>query len=264
MGAVSAPLVSCLMVTHDRPDLARRAVRCYARQDWENKELVVVDDGKASYADMLAEYEDRVKIRYHRFPPDPERLLGAIRNLSLELAEGEFCAQWDDDEWYHPTRISAQMEVIADGYDGSVLKQTLMHLDTKEFVDHPYRTGLWRGTPGTILHRASGVRYPNLRRNEDTRYLERIRKKLRIKVLTPSHLFIRCFHGRNTWGREHFTNRLRRNPSNFWSYLVARFIRRDLFTHPAFQLTDDERVSIKEFRKASRELNVLQSLVASK
>ena len=40
------PLVSCLMVTKDRPGLARRAVRCFQAQRWPARELVIVDDGR--------------------------------------------------------------------------------------------------------------------------------------------------------------------------------------------------------------------------
>ena len=106
---MTAPLVSCLMVTRDRVALARRAVRCLAAQTWPAVELVVVDDGDADYAPMLAEFEPRLAIRYLRLTPQPGRYLGALRNLALEAARGELCAQWDDDEWYHPDRLRAQV-----------------------------------------------------------------------------------------------------------------------------------------------------------
>ena len=40
------PLVSCMIVTRDRPGFFRQALRCYAAQDYPRKELVVVDDGE--------------------------------------------------------------------------------------------------------------------------------------------------------------------------------------------------------------------------
>jgi hypothetical protein len=39
------PLVSCLMVTRDRLTLAKRAIRCLARQSYPLVELVIVTDG---------------------------------------------------------------------------------------------------------------------------------------------------------------------------------------------------------------------------
>src|SRR5262245_57789486 len=97
-------LVSCLMVTRNRAKLARRAIACFQAQTWANKELVIVDDGDEDYAPVLAPYRRDLHIVYHRLPPDPARTLGAARNISLELASGDYCAQWDDDEWYHPER----------------------------------------------------------------------------------------------------------------------------------------------------------------
>jgi glycosyltransferase involved in cell wall biosynthesis len=242
------------LVTRNRAALARRAVHCFAAQTWPNRELVIVDDGEEDYEPTLAPYRDRCAIAYHRFPRDPARKLGAARNLSLERATGEFCIQWDDDEWYHPERIAVQMGAVERGFDGSVLRDTLMHLDTPDYVEHPYRTGLWLGTPGTILHRAGAVRYPNVARGEDSTFLRLLRRRLRIETLHQSHLFIRCFHGANTWERGHFTRRLQWNPL---AYLRARFIARDLFSHPAFRLDAREREAAELFLKESRELQVI-------
>jgi glycosyltransferase involved in cell wall biosynthesis len=241
------------MVTRNRARLARRAVHCFAAQTWSNRELVIIDDGAEDYEPTLAPFRDRCEIAYHRFPPDPARRLGAARNLSLEHAKGEFCVQWDDDEWYHPERIAVQMGSIERGFDGSVLRDTLMHLDSPEYVEHPFRTGLWRGTPGTILHRACDVRYPNVPLGEDTTYLRRLRRRLRIEMLRTSHLFIRCFHGANSWDLRHFTERLWYSPL---AYLRARYVARDIFTHPAFKLNEREREATRRFLRESRELEV--------
>jgi glycosyltransferase involved in cell wall biosynthesis len=51
------PLVSCLMVTRDRPHLAERAVHCFARQTWQCRELVIIDDGDVDYSAMLAPFQ---------------------------------------------------------------------------------------------------------------------------------------------------------------------------------------------------------------
>ena len=59
--------VSCLMVTRNRVDLARRAVTCFEAQEWSDKELVIVDDGDDDYTPMLAPFIARgLTIRYHR------------------------------------------------------------------------------------------------------------------------------------------------------------------------------------------------------
>jgi glycosyltransferase involved in cell wall biosynthesis len=256
------PLVSCLMVTAGRVNLARRAVQCFARQTWPAKELVIVDDGSDDYSSMLAEFPNPA-IRYERIASDGARRLGALRNITLDLARGEYCIQWDDDEWYHPRRIEDQLKAIFDagGAGACVLRDTLMHLDDPVFGAHLYRTGLRAGTPGSILHRRTDLRYANLPKGEDSLFRDALRQTIGVRVLDRrfSYLLIRCFHGRNTWGRQHFFERLHYTLSDKLDYAIARFVRRDLLTHPAFQLTADERRSAEAFLADSAALMLLTS-----
>ena len=254
---MAASLASCLMVTANRVQLAERAVRCFCAQTWTPKELVIIDDGEQDYAPMLSHYA--ASIHYHRIDPGAaRRSLGELRNISLERAHGEYCAQWDDDDWYHPRRLETQMRSLEQGFDVSVLRHTLMHIDTPQYVDHPFRTALRRGTPGTIVNRRSALRYPSQRKSEDTAYLDRLRRDRRIRVLGPehSHLFIRCFHGTNTWHRKHFTERLHYTWRNKIDYVWARFVNRDLLTHAAFRLTPEETDSVRLFLDDSRALGL--------
>lgn len=258
--AASSPLVSCLMVTRDRPALARRALQCLSAQTWPRFELVIVDDGAVDYSEMLAPFSNKFPIHYHRLPPEDGRFLGALRNISLERANGEFLVQWDDDEWYHPDRIRFQVEhLLRTDSQAVVLKWTLMHLSSPRYVDHPYRSDVGAGTPGTILHRKTAVRYPNAKRAEDSVFLEQIRSEGPVGVLGPehSHLFIRCFHGANTWDESHFLRRLRRTPRDALELAWARFVRRDIFAHRAFQLSAAERQAAQRFLAESRELGLL-------
>jgi glycosyltransferase involved in cell wall biosynthesis len=248
------------MVTRDRPQLAERAVRCLVAQTYRPLELVIVDDGSADYTPLVERYQRDVPIRYVRLDPVAGRYLGALRNIALAEARGQLCAQWDDDEWYHPARLRAQIDALAGGAVASVLKWTLMHVDTPQLAELPYRADAGRGTPGTVVHRRTAVRYPNLRRSEDARFLEALAATGRVAVLGPehSHLFIRCFHGANTWSAAHFHRRLRRTPRGAWHYLLAR-LRGDLRTHPQLQLGPAERAAIAAFTAESRALALLRS-----
>jgi len=260
---MTQPLVSCVMVTKNRLLLARRAVECFTQQTWQNKELVIIDDGEADYAPMLDAYRSTAPIRYFRIEPQPGARLGDLRNISLDRAEGEFIAQWDDDEWYHPERLERQMAAISTGLDVAVLRNTLLHVDRPGIVDHLFRTAMAAGeTPGTILQRRADVRYRNLARAEDTEYLARLGETMRVGVLdTPhSHLFIRCFHGRNTWDLDHFEGALRTTRRDTLSFYVAKYLRRDLRHHRAFQLSELERDTAQRFLKHSRDLGILNSV----
>lgn len=247
------------MVTRDRSKLARRAIQCWAAQTWANRELVIVDDGDEDYRSMLEEFRGE-RIRYERIPPEEGRVLGGIRSLSLDRAEGDYCMQWDDDEWYHPDRIQVQLSQLEARKLGAiVLASTLMHLDDPVFGNNPYRSALGRGIPGTILHRRTDVRYPNLRKSEDSIFLNDLRKTMPVGIATGehAHLFIRCFHGANTWDKDHFTGRLRRTPRDKVAYFIAKHLRGDLLTHPAFRLTPTEQEATRQYLAMSRELGLL-------
>jgi glycosyltransferase involved in cell wall biosynthesis len=245
------------MVTAGRRRLAERAVQCFCNQTWANKELVIVDDGGDDYSAMLEPYRTRASIRYERIDSRTKLVLGELRNVSLDRAQGDYCAQWDDDEWYHPQRIEAQMSALAHG-GAAVLRYTLMHLDGPVFVDHPYRTGLHRGTPGTVVHRRSTARYPNQPRREDSAYLRTIRREQPVAIMGAdwSHLFIRCYHGQNTWDHRHFIERLWYSPRDKAEYLRAKYLRRCLWSHRAFDLTALERASVAAFLAQNRDLGL--------
>lgn len=244
------------MVTKNRVHLARRALECFSRQSWENKELVIIDDGEEDYSPLVNEFTSRHTIRYLKVKNDGALRLGGLRNISLDQARGDFCIQWDDDEWYDDTRIAAQMvSMQRQNLEGIVLFSTLMHLDTPDFVEHPYRSNLRRGIPGTILHRKTDVRYPNDSKGEDTRFLADLRREMRIGIMDipHSHLFIRCFHGANTWDEKHFLERLHFSFRDKLSCLYARYCRRDIRTHRRFRLTDEERRVFGDCLRFSRE-----------
>ena len=243
------PLVSCLMVTRNRAELSARAIEGFARQSWHNKELVIIDDGDEDYSPIIARYEG-LPIRYLRIPDDPNEKLGALRNRSLDEAKGEFCIQWDDDEWYHRDRILVQMQPLLSGrYDACVLRRTLMHVEQAPFEGHPFRTGLLFGTPGTVCHRKTKLRYPNDRKGEDSVFLRHFRVRGRLRVLddSHSHLFMRCYHGNNTWDLTHFRERLEKGPKNKLIQLRLKVLGRPMTDHPLFDLTPMERATVSEF-----------------
>lgn len=257
---MTEPLISCLMVTRDRSAIARRAVECFAAQSWPNKELVIVDDGKEDYEPMLAPYRERFSIDYLRIPEDPAVRLGGLRNLSLERARGEYLCQWDDDEWYHPERLERQARALLAGADLTFLENTLVHLNVPGFVEHMYRTSSSvRCVPGTILHRRSSIRYPNLSRAEDSVYFDEFKSRARV-VATPrphTHLFIRCFHGKNTWDYEHFLKGLDRTRWSRVRTFWAKWVQRDVRKHPGFRLTPLERDTERRFLADSRGLGLV-------
>src|SRR5262249_36808704 len=99
----ASPLVSCLMPTHNRRPFVAQAIEYFLRQDYEQRELLVLDDGDDRVADLMP---DDPRVRY--VPLDTRLVLGDKRNPACELARGELIAHWDDDDWHAPHRLSYQ------------------------------------------------------------------------------------------------------------------------------------------------------------
>ena len=90
----SGPLVTILIATRDRPEELRRTLRALRTQDYENLELIVIDDG--STADIggvvRADWPEARFVRCEVSAGQSQR-----RSEGFELAEGDFILQLDDD-----------------------------------------------------------------------------------------------------------------------------------------------------------------------
>lgn len=253
------PLVTCVMVTADRGRLCARAILCFERQTYPNRELLVLDDGRADISPRLS-HLDPARVRYLRLSPvTPRRTLGAVRNIGLTEARGDLIAQWDDDDWYHPDRLLEQVQTLGEG-EACVLDGTLLHVAEGRWGGHPFTGCLRGGVPGTILHRREErVRYPELARAEDKEFLSRWARRGGVRVLAGRpHLFIRCFHGGNTWSRRHFLRRMRNQPQELLAYAWWAWVRRDIFRHPAFRLDREAGRSFEHYLQDSIALGLLE------
>jgi len=106
-GTEAKPLVSCLMPTANRRIFVPHAIRYFLRQDYPNRELIILDDGSDSVSDLIP---DDSRIRYIRM--HERRTMGAKHNLGCELARGEIIAHWDDDDWFAEWRLSYQVSEL--------------------------------------------------------------------------------------------------------------------------------------------------------
>jgi glycosyltransferase involved in cell wall biosynthesis len=104
-----APLVSCILPTRGRPRFLIEAVKNFLAQDYPRKELIVVDDEDAPVGALLPEDERFVLVRTRGRLP-----LGEKRNVACARARGSLIAHFDDDDWYPPHRLSAQVRAMAE------------------------------------------------------------------------------------------------------------------------------------------------------
>ena len=114
------PLVSCLMATHGRYTEVCRSVLDFTRQDYPNRELIILNNhpeplhigsGWPKYLNA-SEIPSRQLVRIINEPGHPT--LGDCRNRLLSEAQGEYVRTWDDDDLYLPWTISQGVAHIGD------------------------------------------------------------------------------------------------------------------------------------------------------
>lgn len=252
------PKISCLMITANRLHLAKRAIQCFSDQIYPNKELVIIDDGEEDYGNVLNEFT-KLDIKYIKIDKEEEYTLGYLRNCSLNYASGDYIVQWDDDDWYHPNRLEIQASILNNGFDACCLSATIMHINTKKYMNFPFIGQLREGVPGSIMHiRDDSIRYSNLKRAEDTYYLrEWSSKNLYILDISFYYLFIRTYHGDNTWEIEHFLRRLRNTTTNWLKYMWYFKICNTPFKHPDFRISNEAGESYRKFIYDSKKFDLL-------
>jgi hypothetical protein len=111
------PTVCAVMLTADRPELAKRAVECFRRQTYSRARLCVLDTGRAH---ALPESRD-IKVGVFHSPDSRGKSISALRNLvaggvsnrgSHNTKPPDIFAHWDDDDWSHPERIAEQVALL--------------------------------------------------------------------------------------------------------------------------------------------------------
>lgn len=93
---LSDPFVACLMLTRDRPEMARRAFECFLAQSYpaERRTLVTLDTSATHWRSVP---------------------FGMMRNMGVDLAvktdfhPPDVIIHWDDDDWHGPDRIRLQV-----------------------------------------------------------------------------------------------------------------------------------------------------------
>ena len=111
----AGPMVSCIMPTADRSRFVPQAIRYFLRQDYSNRELIVVDDGRRPVEVLMPEDP---RVRYVRH--DVRHSMGWKHNFACEMARGEVVVHWDDDDWYADWRITYQVAMLQDNPDAEL------------------------------------------------------------------------------------------------------------------------------------------------
>lgn len=90
-----------------------RAVNSFKKQTYQNKELIIVSDGCQITIDLYNKYfSNEPNIKLISIPKQP-LYSGAMRNVGLDIADGDIISYLDSDDILGPNHL----QIIADDFD---------------------------------------------------------------------------------------------------------------------------------------------------
>jgi glycosyltransferase involved in cell wall biosynthesis/Tfp pilus assembly protein PilF len=199
------PKVSCILPTYNRRGYFPQAIQYFLRQDYSEKQLIVLDDGTDRVADLVPDISDIEYIQIER-----RLTIGEKRNIGVEACEGDIVLLWDDDDWYGANRISYQVApIIEENADATVLQDGLVYdVIQGQFFhcrsllrDQMFAFGV---IGGTIAFRKdildNTICFPKQSLAEDAEFLRLLyRQKFRVIKMPAKGVFVYIRHNQNTW-----------------------------------------------------------------
>jgi len=102
--------ISVIIPTYNRAHTLPRALQSVRNQNYDNIEIIVVDDFSNDNTELLMSKAENADIRYishnQNFGP------AAARNTGIKSATGEYIAFLDSDDIWLPNKLSFQLEIL--------------------------------------------------------------------------------------------------------------------------------------------------------
>ena len=210
--------------------------RCFGRQTWPNKELVLVSedpvDGDPPPGTRIVRCE-------------PGASIGHKMNLGVSCSDSNLFCKWDDDDWYHKDFLTSSLSLLTNKSPSITMVTSHMILFLPQwklqFMKHA-------GCPGGTIcfdRMAWSCRpFENTTKGEDVKFIERrdCLTRVRPDPLLTSYVLVR--HGNNSWNDWcgtndsvndvllKWSNRLSKGPESFFSPEDLRFYKELLHLLP--------------------------------
>jgi len=104
------PRVSVIIPTYNRRNLLGRAINSVLNQNYQDFELIIVDDGSTDNTVKLVKSFNYEIIKYIRH--DKNRGVSAARNTGIRVAKGDYIAFQDSDDEWMPEKLERQIRAF--------------------------------------------------------------------------------------------------------------------------------------------------------
>ncbi len=127
MIAKVVPQVSVIVPTYNRESYLKQAVDSVLKQQGCSYELIVIDDGSTDNTHQLLQpYRDRLRYVYQ-----DNRGVCAARNRGIELAQGDFIAFLDADDFFFSDKLAAQIALFSAQPDLGIVHSGWCRVDSE-------------------------------------------------------------------------------------------------------------------------------------
>ena len=250
-----------MVTAKNRFEYVQRSIRCYIDQKYPNKELIIINEGPTDYQ---AQIDTHVK-NLNR--PDIRCLwlngvytLGALRNISMSVADGEYFCQWDDDDYCLPFRLMSQYSYLSQNSCALACffsDQLQYFFQTRELYWSDWKMYCNGGNlkysliPGTIFAKIDlGIKYPSdgqyCRAGEDSVLSDALIERDVNSVITLSGGTMHAYthHGSNVYDIEHHKNIVNSRSHHYEFMIKNRSVITKALKYYAF--SNDVRVMSRE------------------
>ncbi len=159
------PLVCCVCLTRDRPEMLQRAIACFRAQTYQRKRLIIWDTSAVPFALSM-----NLPDNEHCIEDVADYSIGELRNRANSWTDygTEDCSviiHWDDDDWSHPARIAEQVALLKSrGKEAVGYREMLFWRTARHATEDEIRAAGLHPVPGVAL-KDIGF-YPELRTPE--------------------------------------------------------------------------------------------------
>lgn len=202
---MTSPLVSCIVPTYNGEAYLGESLESILAQTYQRLEVIVADDGSTDATlEVAARYGPRVRV-VAQANAGP----AAARNLGVRAASAPFVAFLDQDDLWHPEKLTRQMARFVARPELDVSVAHVQRFWTAElpeqeekFRDHRAATALPGYISGTLLARRRvfdivGLFDTGVRFADSMEWFLRARQRGIVSELLPDVLLRHRMHGRN-------------------------------------------------------------------
>lgn len=147
------PTVTTIIPTYNHAESLSDAIESVRMQRWPELEMIVVDDGSVDHTREVVDRLSGADLRYIR---QENRGPAAARNAGIGMAQGEWIAFLDADDYWLPGKLSVQFDAIRQeplvGFCyGNVILRDANGTERQSRLPAPTRSLLWELLAGNRL-----------------------------------------------------------------------------------------------------------------